>query len=114
VTTRPGRGEVWLTDFGIRLGREVGYRRPAIVMSSERLNRVGAVTVVVPVTSRERRLPTHVRVEARPGTGLSKDSWAKVDDVKSVSAERLEQHLGEVDHVTLDRVEEALRLILEL
>jgi mRNA interferase MazF len=96
------------------VGRELGYRRPAIVMSSDGLNRVGAVTVVVPMTSRERRLPTHVRVEARRGTGLSTDSWAKVDDVKSVSTERLQEHLGEIDHVTIDRVEEALRLILEL
>ena len=110
----PGRGEIWLTDFGVPLGHEAGFRRPAVVVSSDRLNRVGAVAVVVPMTSHERRLPTHIRVPARHGTGLSKDSWAKVDDVKSVSTERLEEHLGEIDRLTLGRVEDALRLILEL
>jgi mRNA interferase MazF len=114
VTARPGRGEIWLTDFGVPIGHEVGYRRPALVISSDRLNRIGAVAVVVPMTSQQRRLPTHVRVAAADRTGLSRESWAKVDDVKSVATERLEEHLGEIDHVTMGRVEEALRLILEL
>jgi len=66
------------------------------------------------MTSRERHLPTHVRVPARQGTGLRSESWAKVDDVKSVSIERLEEHLGELDNLALNKVEEALRLILEI
>lgn len=114
MTARPTRGEIWLTDFGTPVGHEAGYRRPAVVVSSNRLNRVGAVAVVVPMTSTERRLPTHVRVPVRPGSGLSRESWAKIDDVKSVSTERLEEQLGELDHLTMERVEEALRLILEL
>jgi mRNA interferase MazF len=85
-----------------------------LVISSDRLNRIGAVAVVVPMTSQERRLPTHIRIAARQATGLTKDSWAKVDDVKSVSTERLEDQLGEIDRLTLGRVEEALRLILEI
>lgn len=114
MNARPRRGEIWLTDFGVPIGHEVGYRRPAVVISSDRLNRVGAVAVVVPMTSRERQLPTHVRVSARRGSGLDAESWAKVDDVKSVSTDRLREHLGEMDDVTLSRIEEALRLVLEL
>jgi mRNA interferase MazF len=114
LNARPRRGEVWLTDFGVPLGHEAGYKRPAVVVSSDRLNRIGAVAVVVPMTSRERPLPTHVRVPARQQSGLPKESWAKVDDVKSVSTERLEEHLGEIDGPTLGRVEEALRLILDI
>jgi mRNA-degrading endonuclease toxin of MazEF toxin-antitoxin module len=59
-------------------------------------------------------LPTHVRIPARRGTGLKADSWAKVDDIKSVSTERLEEQLGEIDRLTLNRVEEALRLVLDM
>lgn len=46
--------------------------------------------------------------------GLSNESWAKVDDVKSVSIQLLEAHLGGIGPGTLSRVEEALRLILEI
>ncbi len=73
------------------------------------MNEVGAVAIVVPMTSRERHLPTDEQ-EA----GLSNASWAKVDDVKSVSIQRLEEHLGEIGPAILSRVEEALRLILEI
>ncbi|HKF79160.1 MAG TPA: type II toxin-antitoxin system PemK/MazF family toxin [Candidatus Dormibacteraeota bacterium] len=114
MTARPGRGEIWLTDFGVPIGHEVGYPRPAVIISNDRLNRVGAVAIVVPMTSQKRQLPTHVRVAGQHGTGLSRETWAKVDDVKSVSTERLEERLGEIDRVTLGRIEEALRLILEL
>jgi mRNA-degrading endonuclease toxin of MazEF toxin-antitoxin module len=55
-----------------------------------------------------------VRVPTQQGSGLDRESWAKVDEIKSVSTERLEQRLGEIDQVTLGRVEEALRLILEI
>ena len=114
MNTRPRRGEIWLTDFGVPIGHEAGYRRPAVVISSDRLNRVGAVAVVVPMTTRERPLPTHVRINMRATVGLGRESWAKVDDVKSVSTDRLEEQLGEIHRATLDRVEEALRLVLEL
>ena len=114
MSLRPARGDIWLTDFGVPVGHEAGYRRPALVISSNRLNRIGAVAVVVPMTSTERHLPTHVRVPVRPGTGLINEGWAKVDDVKSVSIQRLEEHLGEIDPLALSKVEEALRLILEI
>jgi mRNA interferase MazF len=114
VTARPRRGEIWLTDFGVPIGHEAGYRRPAVVISGDRLNRVGAVAVVVPMTSRHRGLPTHVRIPAGGPAGLRQDSWAKVDDVKSVSTDRLVEHLGEIDGLALGDVEEALRFVLEL
>ena len=114
MSVRPARGDIWLTDFGVPVEHDAGYRRRALVISSNRLNRAGAVAVVVPVTSRERHVPTHVRVSARQGTGLRNESWAPVGDVKSVSMERLEEHLGEIDNLTLSKVEEALRLILEI
>jgi mRNA-degrading endonuclease toxin of MazEF toxin-antitoxin module len=64
------------------------------------------------MTSKARRLPTDVRVRSSKGSGLWQESWAKVDDVKSVATERLEEQLGVTD--PLSEVEEALRLILEL
>jgi len=53
---------------------------------------------------------------SRPARERASDneSWAKVDDVKSVSMERLEEHLGEIDNLAVSKVEEALRLILEI
>ena len=91
-----------------------GYCRPALVISSNCLSGLGAVAIVVSMTSRERHLPTDVPIPAPQEAGLSNENWAKVDDMKSVSIQRLEAHLGGIGPGTLSRVEEALRLILEI
>lgn len=108
------RGEVWLVDFGEPTGREQGYRRPAVVISADQLNRSRAeLAVVLPVTTTRRGLPSHVEIE--PGeSGLSNTSYAKAEDIKSVSTRRLMRRLGAVSADRLHRAEHALRLLLDL
>lgn len=108
------RAEVWLVDFGEPTGREQGYRRPAVVISVDRLNRSGAeLAVVVPVTSARRGLPSHIEIE--PGqSGLDHTSYAKCEDIKSVSTRRLIHRLGVLPDDCIRQIERALRLILGL
>ncbi len=108
------RGEVWLVDFGEPIGHEQGYRRPAMVISADQLNRSRAeLVVVLPVTTTRRGLPSHIEIE--PGdSGLSHTSYAKAEDIKSVSAQRLSRRLGAVPADRLNRAEHALRLLLDL
>lgn len=108
------RGEVWLVDFGVPVGREGGYVRPAVVVSSDMLNAgPGGVVVVVPTTSSHRGLPIHVEIE--PGeSGLDSVSYAKCEDVKSVSVERMVHRFGVVSPEILHRIRRTLRYVLEL
>jgi len=108
------RGEVWLVDFGVPVGREGGYIRPAIVVSSDMLNTgPGGVVVVVPTTTTRRDLPLHVEIE--PGeSGLDETSYAKCEDVKSVSAERLVRRFGAVSPVVVHEITRTLRYVLEI
>ena len=112
--TTARRGEIWLTDFGEPVGHGQGYRRPAVIVSDDRLNRSRAgLAVVVPVTTSRRGLPSHVEID--PGaSGLSHTSYAKTEDVKSVSTGRLGRHLGTAPPDVMTRVERALRHILGL
>lgn len=107
------RGEVWLVDFGVPLGREGGYVRPAIVVSSDMLNAgPGGVVVVVPTTTSRRDLPLHVEIE--PGeSGLDETSYAKCEDVKSVSVERMMHRFGVAPSEVVERVARTLRYVLE-
>jgi mRNA interferase MazF len=110
----PRRGEVWLVEFGDPVGREQSGRRPAIVVSADPLNQSRAgVVVVVPTTTTHRGLPSHVEVE--PGSsGLDEVSYAKCEDVKSISEERLIARLGEVtDAITFD-IARVLRFLLDI
>ena len=46
------RGDIYMLDFGIPFGSEPGYRRPVIIIQSnkENLNNLNT-TIVVPLTS---------------------------------------------------------------
>ena len=106
------RGEVWLVDFGVPVGREGGYVRPAVVVSSDMLN-AGGVVVVVPTTTSHRGLPLHVEIE--PGqSGLDETSYAKCEDVKSVAVERMVRRFGTTSPEAVHQMGRTLRYVLEL
>lgn len=108
------RGEVWLVDFGDPVGREQSGRRPAIIVSADPLNQSRAgVVIVVPTTTTHRGLPSHVEIE-RGNWGLDEVSYAKCEDVKSISEQRLIARLGAVtDAVTFD-IGRVLHILLDI
>jgi mRNA interferase MazF len=111
---RPHRGEIWLLDFGDPLGHEQAGRRPAVVVSTDPLNEGPAgIVVVVPTTTTHRGLPSHVELD--PATsGFSEISYAKCEDIKSVSDRRLITRLGRVGPDPMDAIGRILRILLEL
>lgn len=110
----PRRGEIWLVDFGEPVGREQAGIRPAVVVSADALNEGPAgVILVVPVTSARRDLPSHIEIE--PGeSGLDHPSYAKCEDLKSVSERRLIERLGVIGPESLFRIGKVLLYLLEL
>jgi mRNA interferase MazF len=110
----PRRGEVWLVDFGDPVGRESSDRRPAVVVSADPLNESHAgVVIVVPTTTTYRGLPSHIEIE--PGdSGLDDVSYAKCEDVKSVSEERLVARLGSATAATIFAIARVLRFLLDI
>lgn len=113
------RGEIRLVDLEPVRGSEANRRRPAVLVSNDRANLAAArgcrgVITVVPVTSNiERVYPfqTLLRAEA---TGLTVDSKAQAEQVRSVSVERLGVVLGSVPAAVIPELDEALRLHLQL
>lgn len=110
----PRRGEIWLVDFGEPVGREQAGTRPAVIVSTDALNEgPSGVVLVVPLTSTRRQLPSHVEIE--PGaSGLDQASYAKCEDVKSISDRRLVDRLGVAGPEPMFEVARVLRYLLEL
>jgi mRNA interferase MazF len=108
------RGELWLVDFGEPLGHEQGYtpsrarglRRP-VERQPRRTRRRAADYHVTP------RPAFPIEVEFGE-SGLEHTSYAKTEDIRSVSTKRLVRRLGSVSVERLNAVEHALRLILGL
>lgn len=108
------RGEVWLLDFGDPVGREQSGRRPAVVVSADSLNESRAgIVVVIPLTTTYCGLPSHVEID-RGGSGLDDVSYAKCEDVKSVSEQRLLARLGVVGEEAMFQLARILRFLLDL
>jgi len=111
--TRPRRGDVWLVDFGSPIGREQAGRRPAVIVSDDLMNTgPSGLVIVVPMTSRRRDLPSHVEID--PAGGLDTASYAKCEDVKSISAERLTHVIGVVSDFELDQITMILARLLSI
>lgn len=108
------RGEVWLVDLNPTRGHEQAGRRPALVVSSDIFNHGPAgLVVLIPMTTRDRRIPLHIRIDPPEG-GVRKPSFVKCEDVRSVSTTRLVERWGQVSSQTLVRVGDRLRILLEL
>ncbi|MGE3356628.1 MAG: type II toxin-antitoxin system PemK/MazF family toxin [Acidimicrobiia bacterium] len=112
--SRVRRGDVWLVDFGEPIGREQSGRRPAVVVSADALNdsRAGLV-IVVPCTTARRGLPSHVELDPA-ASGLDESSYAKCEDIKSISEERLVARLGETPLDAMFAITRAVRFLLDL
>lgn len=105
---------MWLVDFGEPVGREQAGRRPAVVVSADPLNESRAgVVIVIPTTTTPRGLPSHVEIDPA-SSGLDEVSYAKCEDVKSISERRLIARLGTVPDTALFEIALSLRFLLNL
>lgn len=113
------RGEVRLVDLDPVRGSEANKLRPAIVVSNDRANaaaeRLGrGVVTVVPLTSNTARIfPFQVIVPA-DSHGLRTASKAQAEQVRSVAVERLGPALGRLPASLMSKLDDALRLHLDL
>jgi mRNA interferase MazF len=103
----PRRGDICL----FALDKE----RPALVISTDALNRFSLDVCVVPISGIEhKQFSLRPKLSAGEG-GLAKDSWAKCDQVTTLE-KRLGVHppLGAVTPASLMRIEQAVRIALDL
>jgi mRNA interferase MazF len=113
------RGDIVAVDLEPVRGAEASKRRPAVIVSNDGANataeRLGrGVVTVIPVTSNvDRVYPFQVLLPAA-ATGLSRDSKAQAEQVRSVAVERVGTHLGRVPPILLRELDDALRLHLAL
>lgn len=113
------RGEICLVDLAPARGSEADKQRPAVIVSNDGANgtatRLGrGVVTVVPVTSNvERVYPFQVLLEAG-ATGLTRNSKAQAEQVRSVAVERIGRSVGFVPAQIMAQLDEALRLHLAL
>ena len=113
---RLSRGDVWSVDFGTDpQNPEQAFRRPAVVVSDDRLHHPNLrMVIVVPGTSTIRRIPLHVVLPPNRDNGLATETAFQVEQVRAVSTGRLVERLGRLDALSRHAIDEILRNTLGL
>ena len=75
----PDAGDIVMMDFDPQVGREQAKRRPALVLTDQRYNRVSGLAVVCPLTSKRKPYPF-----ALPITIDKVEGAVLVDQLKSM------------------------------
>lgn len=108
------RGDVWVAYFDPAVGREQQGRRPAVIISGEELNMIPSELVfVVPATSKDRNMATHVDLVMSEGH-LPRDSYAMTEQFRSISHQRLRKRIGSVHAGTLELIVQRLLLLMDV
>jgi mRNA interferase MazF len=104
-----------MADLAPVIGSEQSGRRPVVVVNSPFYASFPiSMAIVVPLTSQNRGLPHHVSV-ASPQSGLHRQSWARTEDVRAISEQRLiGRPLGSVSAKESDEIRTYLRLMLDI
>lgn len=105
-------GDVVEVDFGVPIGSEPGFVRPAIVVTADAFLRFRPTTVfVVPLTSTIRTFPSHVEITADTSNGLQSTSHALVEQLRAVARERCSPTTGNVAAVIMHQILDVLAMI---
>jgi mRNA interferase MazF len=114
VATQPASGEIWRINLNPTRGHEQAGVRPALVVSVDAFNSGPAdLVIVIPITGTYRGIPFHVEINP-PESGLVKQSYAKCEDVRSVSKDRLKNRMGKINVSTMEKVKDSLRILMDL
>ena len=71
------------------------------------------MVIVIPCTTTQRGLPSHVEIDPSR-SGLDEITYAKCEDINSVSEERLVARIGAADEEAMFAMGAAIRFLLEV
>ncbi len=107
----PERGDLVWMEFSPHRGHEQAGRRPAIVLTARIYHERSAMTVVCPITSRERGWPTEVKLPPEsPAAGV-----VLIDQIRSLDRTvRYMEIIGRAPQSVLDEIDAKLAAFLGL
>ena len=93
---RVTRGDVFLVALGPTRGKEIRKTRPCVVVSPDELNGSLSTFIVAPMTTGGHAYPFRI-----PCRFQRKSGFIVLDQLRTVDADRLVQHLGRISAATL-------------
>jgi mRNA interferase MazF len=104
------RGEVWWVNFNPSVGGEIRKVRPAVIVSNDTANKFLNRVQVVPITSKvEKVFPSEALITVE-GNIVK----AAADQISTASKFRFTKIMGELSKEDLRKVENAIKIQLDL
>ena len=109
------RGDIYYVDLSPVVGSEQGGIRPVLIIQNDVGNGHSPTVICAAITSRmnKAKLPTHVELKAR-NRSLVRDSVILLEQVRTIDKQRLREKICHIDGDMMRRVDEAMRISLEL
>lgn len=107
------RGEIYYADLSPVVGSEQGGLRPVLVVQNNVGNKYSPTVIIAAITSQlsKAKLPTHIEL-SKEKYSLPKDSVVLLEQIRTLDKRRLKDRLGEVDNLTMHKVDVALMISL--
>ncbi len=105
------RGDIWFVELDPTLSHEINKTRPAVIIQNDIGNVKSGTTIIAPITSQktERIFPVEVLI-----SGLPKSSKVMLDQIRTVDKSRLVKLISKVDEETMLKIDEAIRISLDV
>jgi mRNA interferase MazF len=105
------RGEIYWADLDPTKGHEQAGQRPVLVLSQDVFNERSGVVIAMALTSQPQRAGFPLTYELT-SPHLPKKSWVKINQIRTLSQERLGKRIARIAPEDLDRIIEGLNEIV--
>lgn len=107
----PKRGEIYWVNLDPAIGGETQKVRPCLIVSNDIGNEVSHIVMAAPITSKVKQ---HVYPFEVKTTLKDKPAKIMLNQCRAIDKSRLQAKIGEVDFLTLQEVEEAIKVVFGL
>ena len=105
------RGEIRWADLNPVRGREQAGQRPVLILSHDVFNARSGTVIAAAMTSQEPRAGYPLTLASK-AAGLSKRSWVKMSQIRTLSVDRIGRRIAHATEEELARVLQGLNEIL--
>jgi len=105
------RGEIRWADLNPVRGHEQAGLRPVMILSHDIFNEHSGTVIAVAITSQPQKAGFPLSLELKAGN-LSKKSWIKISQIRTLSIERIGKVIGKASPIVLTQVIEGLNEII--
>ena len=101
------RGEIRWADLGAARGHEQTGPRPVLILSNDIFNERSGTVIAMAITSQAQKAGFPLTYELKTGD-LPKKSWVKINQIRTLSSERIGESIGRASPEELLKVIEGL------